>query len=77
MLREALKGMGRADLIGPGKRHLVPARQPGGPAIGYPEKSALATRRPSLPTATPGRRGTSAGRHPGVPKHPLSRRKGS
>ncbi len=30
LLREALKKMGRADLIGNGKRHLVPARQPGG-----------------------------------------------
>jgi uncharacterized radical SAM protein YgiQ len=30
MLREALKRMGRADLIGPGKRHLVPAHQPAG-----------------------------------------------
>jgi uncharacterized radical SAM protein YgiQ len=30
MLREALKAMGRADLIGPGKRHLVPAWQPAG-----------------------------------------------
>jgi uncharacterized radical SAM protein YgiQ len=28
MLREALKNMGRADLIGPGKRHLVPVGQP-------------------------------------------------
>jgi uncharacterized radical SAM protein YgiQ len=30
LLREALKTMGRADLIGPGKRHLVPAWQPAG-----------------------------------------------
>ena len=29
-LREALKKMGRSDLIGPGKRHLVPAWQPAG-----------------------------------------------
>lgn len=28
MLREALKGMGRADLIGPGKKQLIPAFQP-------------------------------------------------
>jgi hypothetical protein len=28
MLREALKKMGRADLIGNGKKHLVPAFQP-------------------------------------------------
>ncbi len=30
VLREALKRMGRADLIGPGKRHLIPAWQPAG-----------------------------------------------
>jgi uncharacterized radical SAM protein YgiQ len=30
VLREALKTMGRADLIGPGKNHLVPASQPAG-----------------------------------------------
>lgn len=30
MLRGALKRMGRADLIGPGKQHLVPAWQPAG-----------------------------------------------
>jgi hypothetical protein len=30
LLREALKRMGRADLIGNGKRHLVPAFQPAG-----------------------------------------------
>ncbi len=30
LLREALKAMGRADLIGNGKRHLIPAFQPAG-----------------------------------------------
>ena len=30
LLREALKNMGRADLIGPGKHHLVPNWQPAG-----------------------------------------------
>ncbi len=30
LLREALKNMGRADLVGNGKRHLVPTWQPGG-----------------------------------------------
>jgi uncharacterized radical SAM protein YgiQ len=30
LLRDALKRLGRADLIGPGKRHLVPAYQPAG-----------------------------------------------
>ena len=30
VIREALKAMGRADLIGPGRHHLVPAWQPAG-----------------------------------------------
>ncbi len=41
LLREALKAMGRADLIGNGKRHLVPAWQPAGTG----ENSAPARRR--------------------------------
>jgi hypothetical protein len=32
-LREALKALGRADLIGPGKHHLVPATQPVGTVV--------------------------------------------
>jgi uncharacterized radical SAM protein YgiQ len=34
LLREALKNMGRADLIGNGKRHLIPLWQPAGVGIG-------------------------------------------
>ncbi|MCF8179684.1 MAG: YgiQ family radical SAM protein [Sulfuritalea sp.] len=101
LLREALKAMGRADLIGPGKRHLIPAWQPAGvpgsPAATRgktdyttkrpkklrvavsPGGTALATRRatPSTP-AKPAKGPTtsSARRHPDVPRHPLSRRKG-
>jgi radical SAM superfamily enzyme YgiQ (UPF0313 family) len=33
VLREALKRMGRADLIGPGKHHLVPPWQPAGTGL--------------------------------------------
>ena len=44
MLRQALKDMGRADLIGPGKHQLVPAFQPIG--TGY---AANARRRPAAP----------------------------
>jgi hypothetical protein len=33
MLREALKLMGRADLIGNGKHHLVPSWQPAGTGL--------------------------------------------
>ena len=49
ILREALRAMGRSDLIGPGKRHLIPLTQPGGTlAPGeqpHWKKSALVTRR--------------------------------
>ena len=34
LLREALKNMGRADLIGPGKHQLIPAWQPAGTGLG-------------------------------------------
>jgi uncharacterized radical SAM protein YgiQ len=88
LLREALKAMGRNDLIGPGKRHLIPAWQPAGTASptrphqpgqgagAHTRKSAPAPRRatsaaPAIPARTP-----SARRHPDVPRHPLSRRKG-
>jgi hypothetical protein len=33
-IREALKRLGRADLIGPGQHHLVPAWQPAGTGLG-------------------------------------------
>ena len=44
LLREALKQMGRADLIGNGKRHLVPAWQPGGKSRGTTEQPARMSR---------------------------------
>lgn len=53
LLREALRRMGRADLIGNGHRHLVPAFQPagtGGFARPAPQKRANATPRPAAPT---------------------------
>jgi uncharacterized radical SAM protein YgiQ len=63
LLREALQRMGRVDLIGNGKRHLVPAWQPAGtggkgtkPAQGRPAARRAGTRK-SRP-----RRGNSAGK---------------
>lgn len=63
MLREALKEMGRADLIGNGKKQLIPAWQPAGvpgKSCGQPEKAgqikkAGPTRR--VEQARPGRPG--------------------
>jgi uncharacterized radical SAM protein YgiQ len=45
MLREALRRMGRADLIGPGKVHLIPAWQPVGTG-NAPEGKRQATAKP-------------------------------
>jgi uncharacterized radical SAM protein YgiQ len=42
ILRDALKAMGRADLIGPGKHQLVPAHQPGG-GYGQPKGKPFMT----------------------------------
>ncbi len=57
LLRETLKRMGRADLIGGGKKHLVPAWQPAGTG-----RAADAAKNASKPTDhslpdTPGKRG--------------------
>jgi uncharacterized radical SAM protein YgiQ len=53
LLREALKAMGRAELIGNGKRHLVPAWQPGeSPArksIGRPVGGGRSPKRETAP----------------------------
>jgi hypothetical protein len=40
LLRDALKRMGRADLIGGGAHHLVPAHQPPGTGKAVPGKAA-------------------------------------
>ncbi|MFN3716465.1 MAG: YgiQ family radical SAM protein [Thiobacillus sp.] len=79
MLRDALKAMGREDLIGNGKKHLVPLYQPAG--TGKQPEGARAPRSPA-----PGHPKAGAGRgKPGpagdgrphqVPKHPLSQRRG-
>lgn len=41
VIREALTRMGRSDLIGPGKRHLVPAHQPRGTGLAGGEGKRL------------------------------------
>jgi uncharacterized radical SAM protein YgiQ len=50
VLREALKAMGRADLIGPGKHQLVPSWQPNGAGkAGEGRRVAQKSRRPQAP----------------------------
>jgi uncharacterized radical SAM protein YgiQ len=67
LLREALKRMGRADLIGNGKRHLVPAWQPAGTG-GCGEGQRAARARPGdKPFRT---------QHTGLPRTPAAPRAG-
>jgi hypothetical protein len=56
LLREALRRMGRGDLIGNGRHHLVPSWQPAG--TGQTPEGARAPRRPaSGPSRSPAARG--------------------
>ena len=63
ILRDALKRMGRADLIGPGKRHLVPEWQPAGTGEQYEGRRQAAkpfrTQHTGLPDAPRARSGTA------------------
>ena len=63
LLREALKRMGRADLIGNGRRHLVPAWQPGGAGGRGERRESPRGRPPARRTGTKRpRAGKGAGR---------------
>jgi hypothetical protein len=77
LLREALKEMGRADLIGNGKKQLVPAWQPAGTggtaSRGQPPKTGQirnvapaprAGQRPGRATGKPATRGRPPARKP-------------
>ncbi|GEO81481.1 YgiQ family radical SAM protein [Pararhodospirillum oryzae] len=60
LLREALRAMGRVDLIGPGRQNLVPAARPGfsrgpRPAEGTGGKAAAVSRAPERGSASPAR----------------------
>jgi len=61
MLREALRRMGRADLIGPGKRQLIPAFQPAGTGL-KPEGARKPTKYQQFRT-----------QHTGLPPAPQAR----
>ena len=60
VLREALQAMGRAELIGNGKKHLVPSWQPA------PKAASDARRKPSVQPVRP-RPGTLLTQHNGLP----------
>ena len=57
LLREALKRMGRADLIGNGKRHLVPSFQPAGTGGQREDRRIPAPAGRNAPAGTPSSRG--------------------
>jgi hypothetical protein len=61
LLREALARMGRADLIGNGKKHLVPRWQPAGTGDA-PEGQRFATRHSATDRASAARRGRPTAR---------------
>ncbi len=71
LLREALKDMGRADLIGNGKRHLIPSYQPAtdGSYSSARRKNSTPAAKPSARAAAAGapRRGTLLTQHTGLP----------
>lgn len=52
MLRKALQRMGRTDLIGNGKRHLIPTWQPGGTGVGAQTNKRFLTQHTGLPSVT-------------------------
>jgi uncharacterized radical SAM protein YgiQ len=60
LLRDALKAMGRADLIGNGKHHLIPTWQP------LSDDYQSARRKNSTPSTSP-KRGTVLTQHTGLP----------
>jgi uncharacterized radical SAM protein YgiQ len=67
LLREALKEMGRADLIGNGKKQLIPAWQPAGTGL----KAVAAVKSAGIsPSTAAGRNTPTAGRRP--PPRPLA-----
>ena len=63
VLREALRRMGRADLIGNGRRHLIPAYQPAGSGA----RTAGAPRAAPRPLRT---------QHTGLPRTPRAPARG-
>ncbi|MCL1961552.1 MAG: DUF3362 domain-containing protein, partial [Desulfovibrionaceae bacterium] len=68
LLRQALKDMGRSDLIGNGKRHLIPAWQPlesGGYQSARRKNSTKAAGQPK--SAAPARKGRTLTQHTGLP----------
>lgn len=71
LLRDALKRMGRSDLIGPGKHQLIPRHQP----AGWQSERSSAQRAMEAPARQRGRRGTLLTQHSGLPPRPRTGRR--
>jgi radical SAM superfamily enzyme YgiQ (UPF0313 family) len=67
LLREALRDMGRADLIGNGRQHLVPTYQPVGTGRAHEGQRRPTARSPGTAKASPFRT-----QHTGLPKTPTT-----
>jgi hypothetical protein len=69
LLREALKAMGRADLIGNGKHHLIPSYQPVTDGQYTSARRKNSTPAPATPTARKSavRPGNALTQHTGLP----------
>jgi hypothetical protein len=65
LLREALKAMGRSDLIGNGKQHLIPTWQPLGDGSYQSARRKNSTAAPVRPAAPP--KGRLLTQHTGLP----------
>lgn len=72
LLRDALKTMGRADLIGNGKHHLIPTFQPAGTGLGGGEGKRVGAKHGSQTFLT---KGTPASLPGGGPRRPRSKAK--
>jgi hypothetical protein len=75
LLREALKDMGRPDLIGNGKHQLIPAWQPAADQAYRSARRKNSTPAGERRTATAVKRGTALTQHTGLPPRPGAARK--
>ncbi|MCF8480722.1 MAG: YgiQ family radical SAM protein [Rhodospirillum sp.] len=73
LLRDALKRMGRTDLIGPSKKHLIPATQPWGTGLGGGEGARAGRKKGEQTFLT---QQTREGQGPYQPKDPAPRGRG-
>jgi len=76
LLRDALKAMGRADLIGNGKHHLVPTWQPLDVPANPPRRGATVGEGAGAPGANRPPRGRLLTQHTGLPPREQGRASG-